>query len=287
MESYIQIETRPVPEDYNPTPQQRAVYRFHDQRQTDEAGDIYSSEWFDRTRSFLEQYASHYELPTTLNSWEMVQTLDFGAFFLAHPVAGYSLWIFVRACADLDWVVCRTPAAEFDKISVRPFVYLQSKKVHAKWEKSLRILKSEILKGVLDGDELIQRVYDIMRGVERLKHSCSMLGETFGENLKGMRFADKMVDEAVNAVNDRCQMIESLLRVDSGWRTLTDETSSKATDSSFHFPTNVSKGTSSNGQKRQNPQKAVPLLSGIQLKLWMSSARRAKERTVEVSHLEG
>ena len=108
MGSYIQLPTAIDGQDCDPTPQQRAVYNYHEALHSDAADDIYSFEWFQRTKSFFKQFARSNAQATTLTTWEMVEDLDFGAFFLAHPVAAYSLWHLLQSCYELDRVVCGT-----------------------------------------------------------------------------------------------------------------------------------------------------------------------------------
>jgi hypothetical protein len=102
MASYIQLPTRIDSQDCNPTPQQRAVYSYHEALDSDAADDIYSFEWFQRTKSFCTQFAKQDATHvTTLTTWELVEDLDFGAFFLAHPVAAYYGIFFRRAMSSI------------------------------------------------------------------------------------------------------------------------------------------------------------------------------------------
>jgi hypothetical protein len=218
MGSYIQLATAIDGQDCNPTPQQRAVYSYHDALQSDAADDIYSSEWFQRTKSFFKQFARSNAQATTLTTWEMVEDLDFGAFFLAHPVAAYSLWHLLQACYELDRVVCGSSPENLRVVesweSLKPFLYLKSKKVRTKWSKSLKLLKTEIEHGDLEGEPLLRRLYDILCGVERLENSLADLKENFLANLKDMKFVDKMLEKIATVVEDRCCMIEDLLKLE-------------------------------------------------------------------------
>lgn len=228
MASYIQLPTTVDGRDCNPTPQQRAVYSYHEALDSDAADDIYSFEWFQRTKSFFEQYAKQDAHVTTLTTWEMVEDLDFGAFFLAHPVEAYSLWHLLQACYELDRVVCGSSQEELRLVasweSLKPFVYMRSKKVRTKWNKSLRLLKKEIECGALEGDTLVRRLYDILCGVERLQNSAAALTDNFSANLKGMKFVDKMLDKVDDVVESRCSMITTLLKLEDSQETSRHET---------------------------------------------------------------
>lgn len=224
MASYIQLPTTIDGQDCNPTPQQRAVYSYHEALDSDAADDIYSIEWFQRTKSFFKQFAKQDAAHiTTLTTWEMVEDLDFGAFFLAHPVAAYSLWHLLQACYDLDRAVCGSSQEELHMVekweSLKPFVYMRSKKVQTKWSKSLKHLKKEIECGALQGDLLVRRLYNILCGVERLQHSSAALADIFSINLKDMKFVDKMLDKVADVVDSRCSMIANLLKLEDSQET--------------------------------------------------------------------
>ena len=218
MPSYIKIVAENVAEDWNPTPQQKSIYRHHDANHSDQADDIYSGAWYNRTRAFLNQFAGQYADPTFLDSWEMVEKLNFGAFFLAHPIAGYAFWSMLKASFELDTIVCGTlPDDEFqlENIGFQPFVYLQAEKIRSKWEISLKSLRKEIDSGSLEGDAMIRKIYDIIGGVENLQQSLKALKESFEENLPGMEFVGKMLEQARSAVDGRLQMIERYLNFDN------------------------------------------------------------------------
>lgn len=208
----------------NPTPQQRAVYNFHEARHSNEAEDIYASTWFDRTKGFQE-HARPTNQSTFLKSWEMIEDLEFGEFFLAHPVAGYSLWQFLQACYELDAAVCGlSPSRSWRNL--KPFVYLQRGEIKSTWSNSLQRLKREIEKGVLQGEALLQKFYTIFNGVEKLDNVSRTLDETFIGSLEGKIFADQMMTKICTAYDWRRQKIAEL--------TLTDEsTTTSQSDDEF------------------------------------------------------
>jgi hypothetical protein len=232
MSSYIELATAVDGQDCNPTPQQRAVYSYHEEIHSDAADDIYSSEWFQRTKSFFKQFARQDSHATTLTTWEMVEDLDFGAFFLAHPVAAYSLWHLLQACYDLDRIVCGSSQEELRIVeswqSLKPFVYLKSKKIRAKWIKSLKLLKKEIECGDLEGDSLVRTLYDLLCGVERLDNSSVELTENFSINLRNMKFVDTMLEKVAIVVEDRRCMIADLLKLEDSQETSRHESESSS-----------------------------------------------------------
>jgi hypothetical protein len=228
MASYIHLPTMTDGQDCNPTPQQRAVYNYHEALDSDAADDIYSFEWFQRTRSFSEQFAKQDVAHiTTLTTWEMVEDLDFGAFFLAYPVEAYSLWHFLQACYELDRVVCGSSQEDLRLVekweSLKPFVYMRSKKVQAKWSKSLKHLKKEIECGALHGDVLVQTLYSILCGVEKLQNFSAALADNFSVNLKDVKFVDKMLDKVADTVEDRSSMIANILKLEDSQETSRQE----------------------------------------------------------------
>lgn len=228
MPSYIKIVAEQVKDNCNPTPQQRSIYRYHDAQDSDQADDIYSRAWYKRTRAFLDQFADQYSDPTILKSWEMIEELNFGAFFLAHPIAAYAFWSMLKASFELDTTVCGTlpdDESPLDNINFRPFVYLRSEEIRSKWETSLKSLRSEISSGSLTGDAMVRKIYDILAGVEDLQQSLAVLEDSFAENLTDMEFVDKMLEEAESAAEERFQMIERYLNFDNRKRTRNSQSS--------------------------------------------------------------
>jgi hypothetical protein len=229
MASYIQLHMELDTRDCNPTPQQRAVYSYHEEIHSDAADDIYSFEWFERTKLFFKQFGRPEKRVTTLRTWEMVEELDFGAFFLAHPVAAYSLWHLLQACYDLDRVVCGCSQEELAKRkAMKPFVYLRAKRIRIQWVKSLKHLKEKIECGTLEGDELVRTLYDILCGVERLVASSTALKENFAVNLRDMIFVDKMLQKVTTFVDDRCGMIAAHLKLEESQETSRQENESSS-----------------------------------------------------------
>lgn len=218
--SYIQIINSFHGQNLNPTPQQRAVFGFYDARHSEAAEDIYSSEWLRLTRSFFEAFAREDSPPITLTSWEMVEDLDFGAFFLAHPIAAYSLWHMLQSCYELDRVVCGTSAAQLEKVAtwqkLKPFIYLKSKKIRTTWKSSLKLLKKQIDCGALEGEELMSKLNAILYGVEKLENALYDMQQNFKINLKDLKYADVMLEKAVKVVEERQRMIADLIYLDGG-----------------------------------------------------------------------
>ena len=218
MPPYIEIVAKNVSENYNPTPHQKSIYRHHDANHSDLADDIYSMTWYLRTRAFLDQFAEQYSDPTILDSWEMVERLNFGAFFLAHPIAGYAFWSMLKANFELDTTVCGTLSEEeiqLENMNFQPFMYLRATDIHKKWAKSLKALRDEIQSGALSGGAMVRRVYDIITKVETVQQSLKALETSFIENLQGMEFVEKMLEQAQTAVNKRLQMIETYMNFDN------------------------------------------------------------------------
>lgn len=214
----------------NPTRQQRAVYSWHEARNSGAADDIFSTEWFERTRSFLVKHSSLDSPDVKLESLEKVEDLEFGAFFIEHPIAAFALWQFLQACYALDRVVCINPLsyeelrnADENRIkdweTLPPFQYMNAcsskdGKIRRKWTTSMEQLRKEINHGALEGEMLVTRLYDMYNGIDRLKSSMSALRDSFDESLKGIKFRREMLDRAENVVKERVKILSLVLKLD-------------------------------------------------------------------------
>jgi hypothetical protein len=192
----------------NPSPQQRAVYNFHEQRHSNEAEDIYTSTWFERTENFLE-HAVPNKQSILLKNWDMIRELEFGVFFLAHPIAGYSLWQFIHACDELDAIICGSTQIE-SWLSLNPFQLMERNDIKTTWMHSLQLLRSDIEERVLRGELLLQKLYAIFNGVEQLDSVYTSLDATFISNLEGKHLTDQMMYTITSAYDWRRRMIADL-----------------------------------------------------------------------------
>ncbi|KAL5317113.1 hypothetical protein ACEPPN_014207 [Leptodophora sp. 'Broadleaf-Isolate-01'] len=235
---YIHLKPVGSTADCNPTTQQRKIYKFHEARYSDEADDIYSMEWFQRTKDYLKQYAQPDTNPRALEDWGMIENLEFGEFYLAHPIAGHGLWHFLDACHQLDRVVCGVSARDLSVVeswrAMTPFRYLKAKKIRIKWDKSLNVLKKEIQCGILEGEALVTKLYSILCGVERLENSFAALEESFAANLRGLQFMEEMVGKARKVVVERRGMIAGGLNIEDGGQSQEIETESEISGDSFY-----------------------------------------------------
>ncbi|KAE9376546.1 hypothetical protein N431DRAFT_367643 [Stipitochalara longipes BDJ] len=217
--SYIKLGGTIDGPDCNPTRQQRDVWRFYEARNSDDADDIYSPEWYQRTLSFFDIFAKKNKKPEILKSWEMIENMEFGPFFLSHPIPAYALWHMLQAFYELDRAVCGTSDEEIKNIEkwkdMPPFAYLNAKKgkkIRIKWSKSLEKMKKEIECGELEGDALISRLASILVGVQKMESVFIALRENFTENLKGIVFVDEMIEKVGKVVEERRRVIMDLLR---------------------------------------------------------------------------
>jgi hypothetical protein len=214
----------------NPTRQQRAVYSWHEARNSGAADDIFSTEWFERTRYFLGKHSSLDPPDVKLESLDKVEDLEFGAFFIEHPIAAFALWQFLQACYALDRVVCINPIsykdvrnADENRVkdweTLPPFQYMNAcsskdGKIRRKWTTSMEQLRKEINHGALEGEMLVTRLYDMYTGIDRLKSSVSALRDSFDESLKGLKFKREMQDRAENVVQERIKILSLVLKLD-------------------------------------------------------------------------
>ena len=202
---------------FDPKIKQKAIYKWYDSRYSDEALDIYSEEWQERI-IFWHQRAID-NTATTLSSEENLEKLDFGSFFLAHPIAAFSLWQVLQACYELDDAVCGNSKPDLEEIGawqkLNPFKYLRDSTVQLKWQASLELLKAQIKRKSHDPDlreeswEL--RMYDILLSVEKFESAFESLQENFSANLQGERFAPWMIARIEEDIGTRFSMIDKLL----------------------------------------------------------------------------
>jgi hypothetical protein len=193
MSDHIRLEAIPFVETYNPTPHQRLIYRFYDRKYSDDAKEIYSTEWFNLTRRFRKEASP---FPATLRTWDEIKRMDFASFFIAHPVAGFGLWRLLQACYALDKLVC----FEKDDVVVewetwKPFEYLDSSEVEHIWKDCLLSHRAKIDNRSLHGDTLIRWLYDSLCAFDRLETALANLKKNFKENMNG-HLAERMANAA-------------------------------------------------------------------------------------------
>lgn len=197
--------------DFDPKFKQREVYRWYDSRYSDEALDIYSPEWRDRITDWHEHAVRH--TATALSSEELLERLEFGNFFLAHPIAAFSLWQLLQACYELDRAVCGATTEVKSWQKLPPFQYFRDSSVQARWQESLKQLKERIKSRDLDsGTESWEyTMYEIRLGVEKFESAFEALKDNFSSNLRDMKFAIWMIDRIDNDIGERFAMITNLL----------------------------------------------------------------------------
>ncbi|RFU27870.1 hypothetical protein B7463_g8458, partial [Scytalidium lignicola] len=213
MAMYLDPTSFPSPEgDFDPKFKQKAVYKWYDARYSDEALDIYSTEWRERIISWYEQAVQH--TATVLSSERHLDQLEFGSLFLAHPIAAFSLWQVLQSCYGLDRVVCGMTDEVISWQNLPPFQYFRDSDIHAQWQESLRHLRERIKNRDLNSgtDSWEYKMYEILRGVEKFESSFDALKENFSVNLVDVNFASWMIDRIDNDIGKRFAMITDLLR---------------------------------------------------------------------------
>jgi hypothetical protein len=202
---------------FDPKVKQKAIYTWYDSRYSDEALDIYSAEWQERIMFWHQRAIDNAAI--TLSEEENLEKLDFGSFFLAHPIAAFSLWQVLQACYELDVAVCGNSKADLDDIEswekMNPFKYLRDSTVQDKWRASLELFKAQIKRKSEDVDAQEEswelRMYDILVGVEKFETAFESLQENFSANLAGKRFASWMIARIEEDIGKRFSMIDRLL----------------------------------------------------------------------------
>ncbi|KAG4437795.1 hypothetical protein IFR05_006730 [Cadophora sp. M221] len=202
--------------DFHPKDNQKAVYKWYDSQYSDEAWDIYSIEWEAR---ILEWHEAHQialqETSTSLNTDEQLERLPFGKFFLAHPIAAFSLWRVLQACYGLDRAVC----GETDEVAswqqLAPFQYLRDSSVEKKWQAELEQFKTQVTSSRLNVKKQSWelKVFNVFRGIETFEKEFAALRENFRVNLVDKKFGLWMMDRIEEDVGKRVAMITDLLKL--------------------------------------------------------------------------
>ena len=205
------------PDAFDPKVKQKAIYTWYDSRYSDEALDIYSAEWQERIMFWHQRAIDNTAI--TLGEENNLEKLDFGSFFLAHPIAAFSLWQVLQACYELDVAVCGNSKADLDEIEswekMNPFKYLRDSTVQYKWMASLGLFKAQIKRKSEDMDVQEEswelRMYDILVGVEKFETAFESLQDNFSANLAGEKFAPWMIARIEEDIGKRFSMIDRLL----------------------------------------------------------------------------
>ena len=210
-------------EDFDPKLKQKAVYRWYDSRYSDEAWDIYSKDWEKRIIQWHATcqgplHEAHRlaleETNTETNSDLQLESLHFGKFFLAHPIAAFSLWRVLQSCYSLDRAVCGTSDEAAAWQQLVPFQYLRNEKITLRWKDELQLLRQQVLGGRLslkkNGWET--KLYDIHRGIETFEKEFAAMKVNFALNLTDMEFASWMINRIDEDVGMRIVMITNMLK---------------------------------------------------------------------------
>jgi hypothetical protein len=140
--------------------------------------------------------------------------LELGLFFLAHPVAAFSLWHVLQACYELDKRICGTPTPEKNEVAEwqnwRPLQYLLSPHIMSTWEDNLVLFSSEV-QGSNDRfkrETVAGRLYAIAEGDHVLEEALSILESVFKRQRTDMACSYWMLDLIHEGVDRRCRDIE-------------------------------------------------------------------------------
>ncbi|KAH7407547.1 hypothetical protein BKA64DRAFT_422740 [Cadophora sp. MPI-SDFR-AT-0126] len=210
-------------EDFDPKLKQKAVYRWYDSRYSDEAWDIYSKDWEKRILQWHATcqgplHEAHrlalQETNTETNSDRQLESLPFGMFFLAHPIAAFSLWRVLQSCYSLDRAVCGTTNEVTAWQQLVPFRYLREEEVTLRWHDELQLLRQQVTSGRLSFKRRTweTKLYDIHHGIEMFMKEFAAMRNNFAVNLADMKFASWMIDRIEEDVGKRIAMITEMLK---------------------------------------------------------------------------
>jgi hypothetical protein len=192
----------------NPTPEQKAVYHFYESRRSNDADNIYSTEWFSRIVKFQESSSLRKDKGDPL-PWTRVDDLEFGPFFVLHPVPAFSLWLLLDVCYDLDRKVCGNVSEEVRMKwrNLTPCDYLTSDVIQSQWEKSLEGLKNRMQSEELGGEILLQELYDMVSSLRRMEAALGALRDSIQSARRDKIFLKELLEVVGLAVDKRCEII--------------------------------------------------------------------------------
>jgi hypothetical protein len=196
---------------------QRAVFDWYEKYQyKDDAGDIFSPEWQYRLTDWRNEFDQDSKTvhDRVAQQEGQPEKLELGLFFLAHPVAAFSLWHVLQACYELDKRICGTPTPEKNEVAEwqnwRPLQYLLSTHIMSTWEDNLALFSSEV-NGSNDRfqrETVASRLYAMAEGVHVLEEALSILASVFKRQRTDMLRSYWMLDLIHQGVNERCRAIE-------------------------------------------------------------------------------
>jgi hypothetical protein len=118
----------------------------------------------------------------------------------------------IQAFYGIDKAVYSTKYIQRDTTKasqgMKPFEYLKSKEVLKAWERELEKLDKEI---EVQNANVMSRINDIFRGIERLEKAMAPLRADFRTNQDNIE--QQMLKEIQDAVDGRCLLIVKKLQV--------------------------------------------------------------------------
>jgi hypothetical protein len=94
---------------------------------------------------------------------------------------------------------------------MKPFLYLKSTCVEDKWKAKLKKLSEEIECGYLTREKLKLRIYDIIRGIERLETLSAFLEDDLTVEKYEIEKAKKILETIRHVIDDRYALINEIL----------------------------------------------------------------------------
>lgn len=214
-------------EKFDPKAKQKVIYMWYDRKYSDDALDIYSKEWHERIRAWNKTWVEAHQLAIdksneALTIDELLESLDFGIFFLAHPIAAFSLWRVLQASYELDRAVCGDTTQVTLWEDMPPFRYLKDQGIQQKWNSEIEQLKEQMKRpSSRFGKQSSKfRMYEILAGVERYEHAVTSMKENFAYNGEGKEFASWMTERIEEGFERRLTVIELLNFQDNELRSI-------------------------------------------------------------------
>lgn len=224
--------------DFHPKDNQKAVYKWYDERYSDEAWDIYSNDWESRITEWHDAWhQAHYtalqDTNTLANTDEQLEKLPFGKFFLAHPIAAFSFWRVLQACYGLDRAVCGETEEVASWQQYAPFQYLRDSTVETKWQADLEQFKQQVTSTRLSFKKPTweSKLFNMYRGIETFDKEFAALKVNFKYNLVDKKFGLWMIERIEEDVGKRIAMITDVLKPKDNGRAEIQPTKSHEDDS--------------------------------------------------------
>lgn len=198
---------------------QKAVSRWYDQNPSSSALDVYEPEWSDRLLQwYIASTLEHLIKVSDIASYGTLNNLDWVGLASENPVAAVALWKLLQASYQLDDVICIRSQEFIPAVQrwqkLKPFEYLSSSEVRARWTESLENLRTQF-EAFEDEDAIVHRMCEMRCAVDALENAWKELEASWAVNLAGYSSKDLMLTRIREAITWRFSTLNSAMKDDS------------------------------------------------------------------------